>query len=500
MLSSNRSSNKSQSSISYSTLHYTHYNPTLSHNRQFNISKRQRSKDSYVEIAKEKNNFVSYEIMQIQKYTQKKKTKTKNLRSQSSSKFNTNKLKNKLISNEKEINTSIKNSKINSNNKIDDVNYEIQNVEITPYSTTLRNYSRIINTERMRNLEKNKEKIINKRNRNYIGSYKISNKIKEMFKSDLKRDNNNDLNNNNKEEKCESVCLGKISIETYSYKEKNNFNDIYEINKLNNSPLNDEQNKNINNNMFILNNKENIINNNNNCIDYSFNNKPVKRKLNYEEEKNNNEIQIPIENKSENKIYQTIQEMKVLLEKTKTTLYQSYVGKHLKQKNIQNINNKNNIKNKNKNIIKSKLIKHSTSCPKVIHSNKSTSVSEIIQTNSFKENINKILNRNNGLYLKNKKYFEEEEKKHKYNYKVIKDNKYNENKLKELLKKIPKHNINQRNKSVIEFKHYKEKTFNMNETKRTNRTKNNCNNLSNIMPPNNLKEIILKKEINFLFN
>ena len=510
MLSSTRT-NRSQSSSSYGTLHYTYYNPTSSYNKQFNISKRQRAKDSYVEIAKEKKNFISYEIMQIQKYTEKKKSKTINSKSQSCPKFNTTKLKNKLINNEKENNTSIKNTKINANTKINEVNYEIQNVEIVPYSTTLRNYSSIINNDSMKNIVKNKDKIINKRNRNYIGSYKINNRIKEMFKSDLKKNyiNNiiNDLSNNKKEEKSESVCLGKISIETYSYNEKKNSNNIYVDNKLNNSPLIEEQNNNnnnINNNMILLNKKENIINNNNyNYIDFSFNAKPIKRKLNYEEEKNNNEIQIPTENKSENKIFQTIEKMKAFLEKTKSTFIQSYAEKNLKQKYIQNTINKNNIKNKNKTSIKNKLIKHSSSCPKVIHSNKSpsSSTSEIIQTNSFKENINKILKRNKELYTKNKKYFEEkEEKKSNCNYKVIKENKYVENKLKELLKKIPKHNNNQRNKSVIEFKSYKEKTFNLNETKRTNRIKNNRNNLSNIMPPNNLKEIVLKKEMNFWFN
>ena len=510
MLSSNRS-NRSQSSSSYGTLHYTYYNPISSYNKQFNISKRQRSKDSYVEIAKEKKNFISYEIMQIKKYTEKNKSKTINSKSQSCPKFNITKLKNKLINNEKENNTSIKNTKLITNNKINDINYEIQNVEIVPYSTTLRNYSSIINTDRMKNIVKNKDKIVNKRNRNYIGSYKISNRIKEMFKSDLNKDynnvNNNDFSNNKKEEKSESVCLGKISIETYSFNEKKNINNIYVNNKLNNSPLIEEQKSNINNNMTMLNNKENVINNNNNYnynyIDFSFNNKPVKRKLNYEEEKNNNEIQIPIENKSDNKIFQTIQKMKVFLENTKSTFIKSYAEKHLKQKINQNNTNKNNIKNNNKTSIKNKLIKHSSSCPKVINSNKSPSdsTSEIIQTHSFKENINKILKRNKELYSKNKKYFDyKEEKKINYNYKKAKENKYVENKLRELLKKIPKHNNNQRNKSVIEFKPYKEKTFNLNETKRTNRIKNNHNNLSNIMPPNNLKEIVLKKEMNFWFN
>ena len=174
MLSSNRS-NRSQSSSSYGTLHYTYYNPISSYNKQFNISKRQRSKDSYVEIVKEKKDLVSYEIFQVKKYTEKNKSKTIISQRQSCPRFYT-KMKNKNTKNEK------------------NVEYKLEKIEVIPYSTTLRNHSRILNSERTNNDEiKNKNHNYNRRKRNFYGCLKINDNIKEMFKT-KNCDNNKDFN------------------------------------------------------------------------------------------------------------------------------------------------------------------------------------------------------------------------------------------------------------------------------------------------------------------
>ena len=80
------------------------------------------------------------------------------------------------------------------------------------------------------------------------------------------------------------------------------------------------------------------------------------------------------------------------------------------------------------------------------------------------------------------------------------DDNDNENKLNELLKKIPNNKNNKRHKDIMHLKYYEIKTFNNNndKTKKKNRNKNK-NNLSTIMPPNNLKEIIFKERMNFFF-
>ena len=74
---------------------------------------------------------------------------------------------------------------------------------------------------------------------------------------------------------------------------------------------------------------------------------------------------------------------------------------------------------------------------------------------------------------------------------------YNGNKLEELLRKIPKHKNIGRNKSIIQLEPYKQKTFSDRRTKKENIFRNK---ISSVMPPNNLKEIDLKKEMNFLFD
>ena len=74
-------------------------------------------------------------------------------------------------------------------------------------------------------------------------------------------------------------------------------------------------------------------------------------------------------------------------------------------------------------------------------------------------------------------------------------NNYGDNKLKELLKKIPYHKRNKRNKDILGFHTFREQTFNTIEKKYIKRNKKGKK--ISIMPPNNLKEIIFKKHIDF---
>ena len=443
-------------SSSYGMLYYTYFNPSSTYNKKYNIQKRQRSKDSYVEIANEKKDLISYEIIQIHKYTQKNKSKTV---SQIYPEFNTS----------------------NGNSKKIENQYEISNIENLPYSTTLRNHSSIINNEKVNSLFKNKGKIINKRNKNFIGSYKISNKIKQLVKSGMNNNNiNQEFSTNKKDENYGNVCLGKISIETYLFKNKNCINN----NQINNK---DNQNPNIinNDNLLLLDNKQNI-NEINNCKNFSNINKSVKRKLNYEEEKNE---EILNKNQPKNKIHKTLQEMKVYLENIKPPFKGKNPDKNTKNNNYKKMNKINNINTQKK-------LERAISCPQFIPSKKDSI--DIIQNSSLEENINKILKRNDE-FIKNKKFFEiKEEKEINKKYIYSYNSKYKEIKLKELLKKIPKHKNNERNKSVIEFKTFKDKNFKVIKDKKNK--KSNKFNLSDIMPPNNLKELVNKNEINFLFN
>ena len=493
-------SNKSLNNSSYGTLYYTFYNPSSSYNKQFNIPKRQRSKDSYAEIAKEKKDLISYEVIQIQKYTEKNNSKTICSKAQSCPKFNNRKIKNKIINKEKENDISNKNNEEDKNMYLkekNEVNYALEKVEIIPYSTTLRNHSRIINSEKLSNLIKNKEKIINKRKRNFIGSYKISNKIREIFKSKTSNNNFNEINLSNNKKEIEkddnlgNICLGKISIETYSFKDKNNQNNNF-INK--NSP----ENKNINNNkLFILENKENINNNNyENISSSNKTNRTIKRKLNYEEEKND---EISSKTQSENKIYQTLKKMKEYLQSIDSTLIKPYKEKQSKIYNKEKKKNKNC--NKNNISTNTNIIKQNSSCPKVLQCNKDTK--DIIKNDSLKENIRNILQRHNKFNKKHNNFlYNKEERKNNYyinfNSQFIEscDYNYEEKKLKDLLKKIPNNKNDRNNKYNIGFKYFKEKALSVKEKNKRNKNYNT----SSIMPPNNLKEILFNRRINFLLN
>ena len=155
-----------------------------------------------------------------------------------------------------------------------------------------------------------------------------------------------------------------------------------------------------------------------------------------------------------------------------------------------NDNNNNNIKAR---------IPKQLSCQKVFISNRYKT--EITQSDSLKENINKILKRKSYINKKekNKGHYIE------INSKFVDNNdNHKDNKLKELLKKIPnnkRNKRNERNKDILGFQTFRKtnfKTFNIIEKKFKERYKN-INNKSSIMPPNNLKEIIFKKNIDFFF-
>ena len=482
MLPSNRSIKSHNISSSYGSTYYSYYSPSIMSNTQINKSKRLRVKNSYVEIAKEKKDLISYEVVQIKGYSEKNKAKEIYSQSVSCPKFANNKnirnIKNKFMYK--------KNKQLSCYRK--EISKEPDYEENIPYPMTLRNFSRIINNKKNNNSLENKEKIYNARKRNCLENFKISNKIKELLKNRLAK-NDNDLNINKKEENSTSVCLEKISIETYTIRNENNNmikKDILDINdKMNN--LQENKNEIINDNnkeILEMDDEKNLINYefinnifNKNIGEVSFKKEPVKRILNYEEEKNDEN-----QNKTqfENKIIQTVQKRNFFIEKTKSILI----------KNNNEKNNKNNLK---------KNIKSNESCPKVLHSNK-ISNSNIVLDDFFKENINKILKRNTKIDLKRKKYFKKknERKYNIINYKFINNNfNINDEKLEELLKKIPKHENNGRNKSIIQFEPYQQNTFN---TKRTNRKNIHKLNISSVMPPNNLKEIVLKKEINFLLD
>ena len=483
MLTSTKSIKSYNNSSSYGSTYYSYYNPSIMSNQQLSKTKRIRVKNSYVELAKEKKDFISYEIVQVKGLSEKNKSRTIYSQPLSCPRFANNKniknIKNKFIHKNYE--------QLSSYRK--EINNESDNDENIPYTTTLRNFSTIINNKKFNNLLNNKEKNYNIRKRNNFGNYKISNKIKELLKTGIAK-KDKDLNENKKEENSNSVCLEKISIETYTIKNEKNImikNELFDINdKIDIIPEN--KNKTINNNnnsMIEINNNKNLINdesneninNNKNIEDISFKNSSVKRMLNYEEEKNDESQN---KTKYENKLIQT-QKMDFFIQKTKSILI------------------RNNKETNNKTKIKNNILTANVSCPKVLHSNKAPNSKEI-QDDYLKEKITKILNRNTRFDIKRKKYFLkiDEKKNNKTNYQYINNQlKNSEQKLEELLKKIPQHNNTGRNKSVIQLEAYQQKTFNMKRIKKENIHRHN---ISSVMPPNNLKEIILKKEMNFLFD
>ena len=95
--------NTNNNSQLYSNLYYNYYNPNSSSNNIYNRSKRQRIKNSYVDIANEKKDFISFVInkKELEKYrTLSTTAKTKSqsqTRSVNSSLISKNKKKNAKI-------------------------------------------------------------------------------------------------------------------------------------------------------------------------------------------------------------------------------------------------------------------------------------------------------------------------------------------------------------------------------------------------------------------
>ena len=214
---------------------------------------------------------------------------------------------------------------------------------------------------------------------------------------------------------------------------------------------------------------------------FNINDNKLKKILNYEEAKNNEE-----ENKNfgNNEIYKSLRKAK------------PYADNNKNIKKIKINNNKRDKQNNNK--IK-KSFMNSLSCPKDIHSKFKKRSNDyislnILQNTFFKDKINNILKKDDNRFLKNKKYFKKnEEKKDNYNSKLARINDYGDNKLKKLLNNIPRHKKSIRNKKINYSTIVKEKTFNV----YSNIIKKYINDVNSIMPPNNLKEIIHKKEKNF---
>ena len=70
--------NKAKNNASYGNIYYTFFNPSSSYNNKYNVQKRQRSKDSYVDIVQEKNNLICYKVIQINKNSKNGKLKAMN--------------------------------------------------------------------------------------------------------------------------------------------------------------------------------------------------------------------------------------------------------------------------------------------------------------------------------------------------------------------------------------------------------------------------------------
>ena len=76
----------------------------------------------------------------------------------------------------------------------------------------------------------------------------------------------------------------------------------------------------------------------------------------------------------------------------------------------------------------------------------------------------------------------------------INEDEYNDEKLKHLLSKIPNHNGKNELKKYPDYMiMFKDKNVNLVEKY------NSIQNIKNIMPPNNLQDLIYKKELNFFY-
>lgn len=462
---------------SYSNLHYSYYNPNSSLNNNYNKLKRQRFKNSYADIAKEKRDFISFEISQkeIEKYKSLPTTaKTKS--SINNSQFvqcpkNLKNFKSYFQCPNKTYETIKKNepstSLLRSQSTIINNNKQIENY-------LDKNRSLLINQKYYNN--RSKQNKINKRKINILGSYKIENKSKKLIEEDdivlssstrplenfitkkdnsifLFKENNNEkkleINNNNELIKKQNII---------NNDENQNTNNIEKIN------INNSNSKKIENNKEIVNNDKSE---NNNFISsdnsfFNIKNKNIKRKIDFEESKN-----IEPEKKNNNNIYNKIKKINCSLDNDLTLIKP-------KKKNFK-INN-----------VKKRLLKKNISCPSFQPKYNKAKNKDII-SNEFQFDENSLLKENIKKILKSNRNTKK--------FKLNKKNEYNDNKLKELLSKIPKHTDKKEfNKCPGFIKIIKEKNINIIE-------QYGIKNISkNIMPPNNLEDILFKQEIDFFNN
>ena len=419
---------KKEINNSYSNLHYNYFNPISIINNNFNKYKRQRIKNSYVDIALEKRDFISYEISQkdIEKYkTESTKDKTK---IHSSKSFNYSQI--------------LKPNKIFNKNKFN--KFEINKMNTKSNNTTCRSQSAIIKIRELENYldrgkkinhNKSRQSKINKKKINYIGSYKSTNKTKNIF-----------------DDKDSILTTSMKDIGNY-FKEKN------EEKKVNSSEIVKKLD-----NINIKIDRRNNTNLNNSIIE----DKRVKRRIKFEEQKNN-EIKYDKNHK---------------------------IQKYIENNSFNNYPKKYNFKINN---LKKRLLKKSISCPsinpklkKIDECNKKEELN--INRNELKENIHKILKSDRKLFEINKKLYYKNQKQTN-NFIYIKEDEYNDNKLKKLLAKIPQHNAKYELKKYPDFMIVlKEKNINLIEKF------GSLQKTKDIMPPNNLEDILLKKEIKFFQN
>ena len=443
---------KSYNNHSFSNLHYSYFNPIKSIYSNPNKYKRKRLKDSYVDLALEKRDFISFEINQ------------KELE-----KINSQLTIFKQITHSKSGNNSnfLNTNKINSNSDFNSKNMKNKRFKIKlekPYSTTLRSQSYIINNKEFENLfDNNKSKKINQRKINCIQSYKINKKNKSKFD-----ERDSDLSSTTR--KIDNTNLVKIKSEEFKNNEDNlnekltNNIEITKINKIKiyNSSNNQCDKKNIDNNIFKYNNS--FKSSNNRC-----------RKINYEDDKNN-------EYEPKNKtIYDSIRKINDLLE-----------------------NNSNKIKpkkyNYKKSNLKKRLLKKSSSCPSINtkiknkeNKKQSSEIFKIDGNDELKENIKNILKKDRIIFDEKKILNKNKYQNDTYSI-YIKEDEYNERKLKNLLAKIPNHNGKKELKKYPDYMiMFQNKKVNLvNKYKNIKKTKN-------IMPPNNLEDLLLKNKLKFFY-
>ena len=100
---------------SYSNLYYNYFNPNASMYNNYNILKRQRSKDSYVDIMNERKDFISYEINRKEMGKINSCLTTSKAKNKLESKF-----KNRNENNKKSVKGTV--NHINNINKINKIN------------------------------------------------------------------------------------------------------------------------------------------------------------------------------------------------------------------------------------------------------------------------------------------------------------------------------------------------------------------------------------------